>query len=555
MPDAPTNPPTREPAAPRRRQAGNWIGLQDKLLVSMMLLVCGTLLAGGAAFAWYGGGQVRQIKRQEGGHVAAAAAVAAAHAMSYGDAGEIAGRLADLSRRLLTAPGITAVTFYDARGRPLTAWQNAADGSAVAFAADPLPSAAVEMDHDVNVGAAASPDVLLPVITELGDTADLRPSGFVGLRVTDAPAMAYVHRTVQIVAGGGLAVLAVVLPIVFVLVHRAFAPIRRLGVAAERVAEGRFETVDIDRGDALGVLADAFNHMVVRLAEQRGRVDEAQARLLEANLNLERKVEKRTGEIESASRRLASEIAEKEDFLRAVSHDLNAPLRNIDGMVTLLLRKNADLPPDVLHRLGRIKQNVAHETELINELLELSRIKTRRDEAEPTNLEELIWELRGIFESDLQKRNIDLVVESKLPVLVAEKARVRQVFQNLIDNAIKYMGDGRVRRISIGARVGRSETEFWVSDTGLGIPAGDVEKVFFVFRRGSNMADVAGKGVGLASVKSIVENYYGKIWVESREGAGSTFRFTINGRFVKANAALFSGGEDPAIERIENRAA
>ena len=541
MRDDQTKAPTRTPPSPRRRQAGRWIGLQDKLLVSMTLLVCGTLLAGGAAFAWYGGRQVRQIKRQEGGHVAAAAAVAAAHAMTLGEPDELPRRLGDLARQLLRAPGITAVTFYDEHGRPLVAWRNADDGSAAPFVADPLPSTAVTMDRDLRVGEARSPDVLLPIIPRLGDAGELAPSGFVGLRVTDAPAMAYVRRTAQIVAGGGLAVLAAVLPVVFLLVHRAFGPIRRLGVAAGRVAEGRFETVDIDRGDALGVLADAFNHMVVRLAEQRGRVDEAQARLLEANLNLERKVEKRTGEIESASRRLASEIAEKEDFLRAVSHDLNAPLRNIDGMVTMLLRKHEnDLPEEVLRRLDRIKKNVQHETDLINELLDLSRIKTRREEPEPTNLEELIWDLRGLFESDLRERQIDLVIESKLPVLVAEKARVRQVFQNLIDNAIKYMGDGPTRQIAVGARVGPAETELWVRDTGRGIPAGDVEKIFFVFRRGSNPGDAPGKGVGLASVKSIVENYHGKIWVESREGSGSTFRFTINGRFVKPEAPLFA---------------
>jgi signal transduction histidine kinase len=111
------------------------------------------------------------------------------------------------------------------------------------------------------------------------------------------------------------------------------------------------------------------------------------------------------------------------------------------------------------------------------------------------------------------------------------------VFQNLIDNAIKYMGDGSnggARRISVGCELRDSEAEFYVQDTGIGIDPEDLDKVFFVFRRGKNPAvqNVAGKGVGLASVKSIIETYSGTIWVESEVGKGSTFRFTINGQHL-----------------------
>src|SRR5690606_30377784 len=110
--------------------------------------------------------------------------------------------------------------------------------------------------------------------------------------------------------------------------------------------------------------------------------------------------------IELASQRLASEIAEKEDFLRAVGHDLNAPLRNIDGMVTMLLRKHAaTLPEEVSHRLQRIKKNVEHEAELINDLLELSRIKTRREQSERIDLDRLLRKLRDVFENDLREQS------------------------------------------------------------------------------------------------------------------------------------------------------
>jgi signal transduction histidine kinase len=122
------------------------------------------------------------------------------------------------------------------------------------------------------------------------------------------------------------------------------------------------------------------------------------------------------------------------------------------------------------------------------------------------------------------------------------------VFQNLIDNAIKYMGEGSpaggaetgpVKEIHVGCTVRADEAEFYVRDTGIGIEQEDLDKVFRVFRRGKNPAvqGVPGKGVGLASVKSIVETYSGTIWVESQLGRGSTFRFTINGKHVSAPPA------------------
>jgi len=187
------------------------------------------------------------------------------------------------------------------------------------------------------------------------------------------------------------------------------------------------------------------------------------------------------------------------------------------------------------------------ETDLIAELLELSRIKTRRQKMEPVDIGAMVSELAGMFEDDLRTKGISLVVDSALPVLDCERARLRQVFQNLIDNAIKYMGDGPVRRIHLGCKLGKAEVEFYVSDTGIGIDPEDIDKVFFVFRRGKNCgANTQGKGVGLASVKSIIETYNGRIWVESQLGAGTTFRFTINGKYVPQCATAHAAGATTA---------
>jgi signal transduction histidine kinase len=150
----------------------------------------------------------------------------------------------------------------------------------------------------------------------------------------------------------------------------------------------------------------------------------------------------------------------------------------------------------------------------------------------------MVRELGEVLEDDLSARGIELILDTPLPALNCEKARLRQVFQNLIDNAIKYMGADdpakTVKQIHVGCTVRHSEIEFYVRDTGIGIEREDLDKVFFVFRRGKSAAvqNVPGKGVGLSSVKSIIETYSGSIWVESEVGKGSTFRFTINGQHL-----------------------
>ena len=200
----------------------------------------------------------------------------------------------------------------------------------------------------------------------------------------------------------------------------------------------------------------------------------------------------------------------------------------------LLMRHRDKFDQEIVHRLERINKNVEVETDLIGELLELSRIKTRRQKMDLVDIDALVRDLAEVFEEDLKEREIALIVDAALPMLICEKSRLRQVFQNLVDNAIKYMGDGPVREIHVGCVSRGRDFEFYVRDTGIGIDADDAQKIFYVFRRGKNSAEVkaSGKGVGLASVKSIIETYDGRIWVESEAGKGSTFRFAIHGKYA-----------------------
>ncbi len=381
-------------------------------------------------------------------------------------------------------------------------------------------------------------EVCQPVLTAIAPgmsraLARSRLLGYVSVGISTTQEQSQVKRVNYLAIGIGCFVILGILPLAYLLVHQIFLPIRKLVGATNRIAAGDLDyTVAIDRADAIGDLARSFNAMTATIKEH-------QLRLHEANSELEQKVRQRTSQLEAANRRLSSEIAEKEDFLRAVSHDLNAPLRNISGMTSMLLMKHREgFNEEIVHRLERIQKNVEAETELISELLELSRIKTRREKMEMVELGPLVRELEGIFENDLKSGDILFAIDTPLPVVNGERSRFRQVFQNLIDNAIKYMGDGGAREIHIGCRVRATESEFYVRDTGLGIDPDDVGKVFYIFRRGKNSAvrNIPGKGVGLACVKSIIETYSGTIWVESEPGKGSTFRFTINGQFVPGSA-------------------
>lgn len=522
------------------------IGLQGKLLLCFMGLLSGALGGSCWLFIAHSSRQINDLMSEQARQTAYALALASNPAMKQGKVAQLQRIGADL----LKSRNILFVAFLDAQAKPLTLASRDPD-----FNWSPLqelrhdPRMLMQVHREKSAVFGSHMEVAAPVLSmaspqmQTGDEASgVRLIGYVAVGLATTQEQARLRQVeYSIIAIGCLYVLAS-LPLAYMMVRRIFYPIRELVGATNRIAQGQLDAqVAIHRPDLIGTLARSFNEMVKKVRGQ-------QRELASANRDLEQKVQQRTAQLEAANGRLTREIAEKEDFLRAVSHDLNAPLRNIDGMAAMLLKRREQLAGDVVHRLERIQKNVEVETDLISELLELARIKSRRQKMELVETGAMVRELADVFEEDLSRRGIGLAIDTPLPVLHAERARLRQVFQNLIDNAIKYMGDGAVREIHVGCSVRTSEAEFYVRDTGLGIDAEDIAKVFYVFRRGKNSVDAgaSGKGVGLASVKSIVETYNGSIWVESQPGQGSVFRFTINGRFVASGASAPAAITDPA---------
>ena len=506
------------------------IGLEGRILGALMLILTAALAASSWVWASQSTAGITDMMGEQARQIAYTLSLAAKPEISAANTQALQSMGADL----LKTRNILFVAFFNTDGKCIALSHRDPDQQRS------LPSLKVaDVQSLTQVKRQNSPvfgnylEVIVPILEILPvsreSSAASRLVGYVSVGVSPAREEAQMRRIDVVSAGIGCALVLASMPMAYLLVRRIFRPIRQLVHASERIAAGELDTrVAIHRHDAIGDLARAFNEMVKTVKQQR----EA---LQLANVQLEEKVTQRTAQLETANKRLSNEIAEKEDFLRAVSHDLNAPLRNIAGMATTLLLKHREkLDEDAVHRLERIQRNVEAETDLIAELLELSRIKTRRQKMEMVEIAALVRELEGIFESDLKNRKIALVIDTDLPVLYGERARFRQVFQNLIDNAIKYMGEGPVRQIHVGCKMRKTEAEFYVRDTGLGIDEEDIGKVFFVFRRGKSSTNIAGKGVGLASVKSIVETYSGTIWVQSRPGEGSTFRFTINGQHVPA---------------------
>jgi len=264
-----------------------------------------------------------------------------------------------------------------------------------------------------------------------GTTGELMGSVRVVLDTSDTQKRLTKARQRILLIGCSIALCSI--PIGLLLVRRVFLrPVHRLVQVSRGLARGDFSMrCDIHTTDQIGQLGLAFDTMASEIARNR-------AELVAANEDLERKVALRTLEWQRTNVRLREEMAEKEDFLRAVSHDLSAPLRNIAGMATLILTKWRDtLPEDVMARLSRIQANVEVQSSLIAELLELSRIRTRPEKRSPVDLAALMEELASGFEYELQARGIDLAIRRPLPTLYVEKTRIRQVFQNLVDTAIK----------------------------------------------------------------------------------------------------------------------
>lgn len=288
-------------------------------------------------------------------------------------------------------------------------------------------------------------------------------------------------------------------------------------------------------------LEAANNALHIEIIERK-RVEQE---LRQYKEHLEELVKQRTAELAKTNELLQQEVVQRQqsqekmalllkelestnkelnDFAYIVSHDLKAPLRGINSLSEWLLSDYADkLDDEGKELINLLIARVKKLYRLIDAILQYSRIGRVKEEIISVNLNDVVTEVIELLEPI---ENIQIDITNELPIVYCEKTRIEQVFQNLLNNAIKFM-DKPQGKITIACT---EKNEYWqisVTDNGPGIEKEHFERIFKIFQKLSDNKNSDSTGIGLAVVKKIVEMYGGEVWVESEFGVGTTFFFTL----------------------------
>ena len=233
-------------------------------------------------------------------------------------------------------------------------------------------------------------------------------------------------------------------------------------------------------------------------------------------------------ERENLIQKLEMQNAELERFAYTVSHDLKSPLITIGGFLGLLeedaLKGNTEKLKEDIRRINNATKKMQN---LLNEVLELSRVGRLMNPPENVPFQEIVQDALERLEGQLEASNVQVEVSGDLPIVHGDRNRLVEVVQNLVDNGIKFMGEQPKPEIEIGVKKENGQDIFFVRDNGIGIDKKYHDLIFGLFNKLEN--HVPGTGIGLALVKRIVEVHGGRIWIESEIGKGSTFYFTLPG--------------------------
>jgi signal transduction histidine kinase/DNA-binding response OmpR family regulator len=317
------------------------------------------------------------------------------------------------------------------------------------------------------------------------------------------------------------------------LASRITRPLEELTAGAKGIAEGNFDRrLSLTSGDELQILAETFNYMTERLKQNVEQLEESNRKLAAANEDLQ--------ELDRV----------KSDLLANVSHELRTPLTAIKGYTDYILDGKLGTVTEKQERgLVVVQRNLDRLSKSINALLDFSRMELGRItlNIQPFNLAQVVESLQTTFRSELDKKKITFSarVPADLPPVVADRDKLSQVLENLTINALKFTPEGGRIMVSAERRgaPGRPTAEVTVADTGIGIPEGQLGKIFNRFHQvdATTTRRFGGVGLGLAIVKSILDAHGAGIAVVSEIGRGTTFRFTLP---LLAKGVEASGRED-----------
>lgn len=306
-----------------------------------------------------------------------------------------------------------------------------------------------------------------------------------------------------------------------------------------------------NQSDAFAV-TEGDKELLSILADQIGQAIET-ARLFEqvyrARQILEAKVQERTKELSSALEEVQRISQNKSEFISAVSHELRTPLTSIKGYASILITgKVGEIPDKVKERLEKINKHSDNLVKLINDLLDISRIESRKIEMKivPYAILPVIENVHDLLTPQMKEKNINFVTDipAHCPAIPMDLSQAERVFINLISNAIKFTpGNGTIK---VAVTTNEKDATFSVSDTGIGIKEENIPNLFNEFYRVDNEINqnVKGTGLGLALAKKIVAAHGGKMWLTSQVHQGTTFYFTL------PLAPKTNGAMSPAQRRL-----
>lgn len=230
--------------------------------------------------------------------------------------------------------------------------------------------------------------------------------------------------------------------------------------------------------------------------------------------------------LETQSKKLGESNAELERYAYVAAHDLQEPLRMVESFTQLLAtRYKGRLDADADEFIGYVVDGAKRMRTLINDLLAYGRLGSRAEPFRPIDSQALLTDALATYKAQIEEMG-GVITSSDLPTIAADPSQMRQVFCNLLGNALKFHG-ADPPRIHVEAKRQGKEWVFSIRDHGIGIEPEYAERIFLIFQRLHTRTEYPGTGIGLAICKRVVERHGGRIWVESQPGQGSTFFFTL----------------------------
>lgn len=351
---------------------------------------------------------------------------------------------------------------------------------------------------------------------------DGQMEGILGIDITASDVISHERQFLWIALGVFIATIPLASILGWLVGRKLSTPIAKLTAASKRIAGGDLNyKVSIQSNDEVGSLADSFNSMTEALQKTITNRDQEIANRKKA----ENTLEALNKDLQSTVQQLSQANRELKEFAYIAAHDLKAPVRAIGSLAGMISSNHGDiLSEQSRQQLDMLVQRTERMDEFINGILKYATVGHVALRKERVDINDIVKEV--ISQVGVPQETIEITVGNKLPVVMGQRTYLVQIFQNLLDNAVKYM-DKPKGQIKIGCVEKDGFWQFSVADNGPGIEEKHFGKIFQIFQTLTRRDKIETTGIGLSLVRKIVELYGGRVWVESKPGEGSILFFTL----------------------------